>query len=57
MSWFIKSIAEDTTALCPGLDLQCDKKAATISRPTQWIHKRWAPSKMCDEQSNLVTWG
>ena len=57
MSWFIKSIAEDTTALCPGLDLQCDKKAATISRPTQRIHKRWAPSKMCDEQSNLVTWG
>ena len=24
--------------------------------PTQWIHERWAPSKMCDEQSNLVTW-
>ena len=23
---------------------------------TQWIHERWAPSKMCDEQSNLVTW-
>ena len=24
--------------------------------PTQWIHEKWAPSKMCGEQSNLVTW-
>ena len=24
--------------------------------PTQWIHERWAPSKMCHEQSSLVTW-